>query len=399
MKKIALFLIIVLVVSVCYLGFDQPAKAAPTVVINSYSADTNTSFDYCFGWTTEDLGGADEELDVTTDNLVVGFYSDEIDANKRFDLSGLTISDIEADTELYVYFNSNDCGVTQRAGYEARPAESMANGTDTLEDRDYAFIHNGQPGYTTVIIDIDDDATISPGDDISIGFVTKAGNTVLTPIDSGNYKVLTEQYDDVNNDQLEWWDIQLLYIGGANEINISSTVDPTLSLTLSSAACDLGVFDYNSLSVCEYDVIIQTNATNGYAAYIREDGVLTNAAGDTIDATSGSVTPDGIDATEEYGVGVITTDTVVQSNSDITVPAGKTACDAIPGSGGYQGETSEDMPAFALSTSDTEFVTYTEPVNGTVAGVTTMCHAAKVATDTEAGVYTQVVTITAVGNF
>ncbi|MFA5188826.1 MAG: hypothetical protein WC460_05690 [Patescibacteria group bacterium] len=174
---------------------------------------------------------------------------------------------------------------------------------------------------------------------------------------------------------------------GTNQVNISGTVDPTLTLTLSGTTCALGTLSTTGLSTCSYDTEVSTNADSGYTAYIKADGNLRNATNsitNVADATVGVTNSGGVSTEEEYGISTTNaSSTIVENDSG-------TDCATL------DGQLTTAMPGSALSTSDQSFATATSPVS---ADSTTLCHAAVIMGTTPAGAYAQVVTVTVVGNF
>lgn len=250
----------------------------------------------------------------------------------------------------------------------------------------------------------------TPGGQIT---ATISNSHITTPATEETYTVQVDTYDlgadtafgggdDVSEDSGA-----SAIIVGDSTVTISGTVDPTLTLNLyqegtttTTSTCELGVLESDQISTCSYDVVVTSNATNGYSGYIRQDAAMTNSATDTLDAVAdNNITPTAT-STEEYGVALATVDTL---GGDIGIATeydsgGRTCTDTAPT--GWLDEATSALDAFDLTTSDQEFVTYnTSGIDGTNHGLTTLCHAAAIAGDTEAGVYTQTVTVTVVGNF
>jgi hypothetical protein len=164
------------------------------------------------------------------------------------------------------------------------------------------------------------------------------------------------------------------------QINISASVDPSLTLSLSSTTCGLGTFDSTKVNTCQYNTTVTTNASSGYTAYIRDDGNLRNATNDINDAAGGTTAA----GSEEYGVATSDTDTV-----DITAKETSGNCTILNGG-------SSDVNALALTISDQSYATEDAPVDS---DLVTLCHSASISGTTPAGVYANVVTITIIANF
>lgn len=168
---------------------------------------------------------------------------------------------------------------------------------------------------------------------------------------------------------------------GTNQVQISGTVDPTLTLTLSDTTCGLGALVSTAANTCQYDTTVSTNATSGYTAYIRDDGNLKNATNDINDVAGGTTTV----GTEEYGVATSS------GAGGLDITATESGADCTTANGG-----ASDVNAKALTTSDQSYAAATAPIS---ADVTTLCHSASISGTTPAGVYISTVTITVVGNF
>src|SRR4030043_2005916 len=116
----------------------------------------------------------------------------------------------------------------------------------------------------------------------------------MTPA-AGNYTVVYRWGTGATTDGN---DADLLYVGDANVVLISGTVDPTLSLTLSANTCELGTLSSANIQTCNYSAAIATNASGGYTAYIKDDGNLRDGSNDVNDTSGGTIA----EGTEEYGV-------------------------------------------------------------------------------------------------
>ena len=89
-----------------------------------------------------------------------------------------------------------------------------------------------------------------------------------------------------------------------DQVSVTATVDPTFTFVISSTSCALGTLSTGSVSSCNYSVTTTSNAEDGYATAIVEDGNLRNGTPDIDDVTDGTVTA----GSEEYGVGLTGTD-------------------------------------------------------------------------------------------
>ncbi len=176
-----------------------------------------------------------------------------------------------------------------------------------------------------------------------------------------------------------------MYAIGDNTVDITGTVDPTLSLVLSATSCDLGVLTSSTIETCSYSTTVTTNATSGYTGYLQSDAGLVSGSNEINAVADAAVTA----AAEEYGVGTDTTDTVGATFIDYAATDTCANLDA--------GTTA--VPTGGLNNSAQSYVTASAPVDGSSTGVTTLCHAAAITGTTPAGSYTQTVTVTVVGNF
>jgi len=159
------------------------------------------------------------------------------------------------------------------------------------------------------------------------------------------------------------------------QVTISASVSPSLSVALSSNTCTLGTLSTTTIETCNYNVTVTSNSSGGYVATILDDGNLRSPASDDInDVGVGNI----IDATavEAYGA---STSSSFGSNEIVTY----TDCN----DGATGGDTQE---AKALTTTAQIFAGAAGVANS---DVTTLCHAAAIDTGTQAGEYSQVATI------
>ena len=234
----------------------------------------------------------------------------------------------------------------------------------------------------------------SPWMKVTVAF---ANSHITTPATPNSYIVTATTYDlegdgfgggngDTEEDR---GSVAFDFYNG--DVEITATVDPTLSFTLSSTTCNLNTFSTTNIRTCSYEVTVTTNATGGYSAYIREDDDLKNSAGDMItDTASSYITSGGSGTDEEYGIGVDTQDT-----ADIFPDySGVDSCANL------DNQSSTDLPAEPITGNDQRFATYTDPADGgSNRGQTTICHGAAIIGTTPAGVYSHNVIITITGNF
>jgi len=65
-------------------------------------------------------------------------------------------------------------------------------------------------------------------------------------------------------------------------VQVSATVNPTLTFTVGSTTCDLGVLAANSTGKCSHNMTAASNATSGYAISYIASNTLTSTGSNTI---------------------------------------------------------------------------------------------------------------------
>lgn len=362
-KKLPLIILIIFIFSLTFLSFSQIVKAAPpTITITPQSSDVSTSINYCFGWSSQD------DLDAGK-NIIFRFASE-------FDISSLTAD------EVYFYNGSSDCTTGGRQGEASAVADN---------DRDLVWPMSGDD---QILVQMED--SVSNSTSISVGIVVVSGDTVVTPASAGNYELSMAQYLTGTPNVVDWMENQLLYIGDANDVEISAEVDPTLSMQISSTTCDLGDIVPDEISTCNYYITVSTQSGNGYVSYIHEDtNIQTSGGADDINDAADEGGGSDVDASttsEEYGVSTTETATadIVRIN-DANTSSTFDQTDCI-----YMNDNNVTANATALTTTDKSFALSTGPVSG---DITYLCHAATVTGITAAGVYSHTVTITLVATY
>lgn len=208
-----------------------------------------------------------------------------------------------------------------------------------------------------------------------------------------------------NADTLEDTGVAAIYINttGGNQITITGTVDPVLTMALSTNTCNLGTLRTDAFKSCGYDLTVGTNAINGYDASIKSDGDLRYGSyvihreADGTDSTYGN--NGKIDThtltDSEYGVAVDTTDTSdVYSNASIGSGKDYANCAGVDSQNAY------DVSVGSLNATTAQRIAYaTAAVDASSTGITHICHVAKISGVQAPGAYTQIVTLTVVGNF
>ncbi len=387
-RKFIIFTLLVLLMPLLTILLPLPVNAAPpAITITPVQSAVSTNVDYCFGWASSGLAN--------TDTLFVLFPTNETDANIRFDVEALTAS------EVTFYVGTSTCsGGTSRA---TETGSTDDNGQDkvTIVNRATSWITAGM--YVGIILDLDSlDGTTNPfiiadSTPISIGFANVAGDSVLTPATAGNYKVVLEQIvEGTNPTEVDWFDTQLLYIGDLNKVNITATLDPSISLALDTNTCNLGILAVDAIKACGYTATVTTNIGTGYTGYVEQNhpfqsivnGVTTAITGPGNSVIEGDEDPNPLSGDYgEYGFGIQTDDTT-------SIPEFTGAC------GDYD-DAVTDLPATSLAADNTRyaFASYTAATNGVDHGVTAFCNGVRIKYTTPPGQYDQTLTITIVGNF
>lgn len=154
-----------------------------------------------------------------------------------------------------------------------------------------------------------------------------------------------------------------------DQVVVSATVDPTITLTLSANTVNLGTLSTGSVSTATMTAQTQTNAINGYSATVLEDGELRNGANTIDDVADAAVTA----GSEEYGLGTSDSGQTIAEDDDCN----GTPSTAITGTAKtFGGETAG-------------------PVNETA----TLCFAASITDTTVAGAYSHTLTLISTGLF
>ncbi|XOU93990.1 MAG: hypothetical protein ACNFW9_04040 [Candidatus Kerfeldbacteria bacterium] len=161
-----------------------------------------------------------------------------------------------------------------------------------------------------------------------------------------------------------------------DQVVVSADVEPTITVALSANTIDLGTLSASLISQDGITSTVTTNAANGYSSTVYYDNTLTSVASDTISDTAGGTIVAG---TEEFGA----------SSSD----SGNTIGIWSPTSCADTGTTSN---ATALTASPQTFAAATGAVS---TDATTLCFLASIAGTTEAGTYTNTVTLVTTGLF
>lgn len=239
----------------------------------------------------------------------------------------------------------------------------------------------------TVTIEIGSNATSSG----------TGSNNIVNPGTAGPYSIDIETKADgstvIDNGALA------VPIVDGTDVDITATVDPTLTATLSDTTCGMGDLDITGSEGCSYSTTVSTNVTNGFTSYIAEASTPTDSDGcssgtdcdiemigtpaNTI--SDGDGTLDGDSGNEDYGV--ITSD----SGNTVTNDAN---CAQVNET--YYDDRTDAITVTTLTNSEQDYSAATGPVSS---DVTYICHVIAVSATTEAGSYQHTVRVTTVGNF
>ena len=195
----------------------------------------------------------------------------------------------------------------------------------------------------------------------------------INPTAAGSYSISVVTTNDTG--------AGIAYVGNANDVAVSATVLPNLTLVIDAAdgtkcattsgvtACNLGVLTTAAVNTGNYDVNVGTNSLSGATLRVNDDGNLRNGANDIDDVVDGNLVTAG---TEGYGIGIAATG---------YTEAGIFATDDSP-----------------ITASPVTVATSTGPLDPATSGVT-VTHRATVSTITNAQTYSHLVTWTATATF
>ncbi|OGY42376.1 MAG: hypothetical protein A2Y82_04445 [Candidatus Buchananbacteria bacterium RBG_13_36_9] len=253
-------------------------------------------------------------------------------------------------------------------------------GVGSLTPRGGAFEYNNST-YPHWIRAVFNDATHTHSSN-KITLTINGGGLITLPSSPGAYNINLNIYQ-VGSDYI--WDEDtkedvgaLSYIVGDNNVIISATVDPTLSLDLSSNTCDFGTFDPNNYNTCGYYTTVSTNAAGGYTEYFQQDHKLKISGGHEM-ADVGEYGDWLAIGTETYGF--------VYLND----PSDTAECATYDGTSG-----TETVWVDPISDDEIGINTVAEPVSDSIFSY---CHGLTISSTTPAGIYSQAITVTVIGNF
>ena len=173
----------------------------------------------------------------------------------------------------------------------------------------------------------------------------------------------------------------LAYVGNANDVTVSATVLPNLTLVIDTAdgtacttaagvtSCNLGIITTAAVNTGNYTVNVGTNAASGSTLKVNDDGGLRNGS-DTIDDITENTTVTA--GTEGYGIAITNT--------------------------GYTEVSPFDDDDTPITTSPQTVATTSGPIDPASTGVV-VTHRAAISATTKALTYSHIVTWTATATF
>jgi hypothetical protein len=206
----------------------------------------------------------------------------------------------------------------------------------------------------------------------ALGTASSAGNNIQVEVRTRD-----------NSTQIDSGSLALSLIT-SDQVAVSATVTPTLTVVVAGAPVSLGVLASTSNSYAGITSTVTTNASGGYLSVVKYDATLTSGS-DTIADVTGSP-PDNLAAgTAAYGVSSSQTgNTVGQWDAD------SSNCD------GTTRTTANTVSATSLSTTFKSFASSATPKSSEAA---TLCFLATMSGTTPAGSYTSTSTVVTTARF
>jgi hypothetical protein len=273
-------------------------------------------------------------------------------------------------TSTVVVGTSNSIKVGIPSGYTGTP-------TFTINGNSASSALGTSAGYNNYIL--------TPSVSVSVGTVTIAISGLTSPTSQGNYAFLMQTSTGDTGAAFQ-------YAGNGNVVNVRARIPVNLSFVIRTAddtadtnVCDMGELSVTSVGSCEYRLKVGTNAANGYTVSVSTSGNFTNGSTSLANATAGSTGSSFTAGTELYGAfidegsstkGTVTLDSAYSTSLDGVSYVNNTEAELYSVSRGNNPSSSGDTTNTALVT-----------------------HKAAIASDTDAGYYTQDVTYTVVASF
>jgi hypothetical protein len=210
-----------------------------------------------------------------------------------------------------------------------------------------------------------------------------AGDQQVTNSGAGNDKVMSLATTTAGDVDIDTGSLALSIIA-EDQVEVTATVDPTFTFTISSSTCALGTLSTANVQTCGVTLTTSTNAVGGYTTTVvgtHAGAELNHSNGtDNIDNATGVEVNAG---SEEFGIGTSDSGVDIVTESDCAGADGTSTADAE--SIDANGDNSTASVASASG-----------PVSG---DATTACFAASVAATTVAGSYTATTTFISTGTF
>lgn len=235
------------------------------------------------------------------------------------------------------------------------------------------------PGTLTgaCAVGANDTITVTGVDDLSAttkyGFrVTGSGATLGSPAAGNNIKVtITTNNGSTDIDSATY---ALSFITD-DQVVVTATVDPTLTVTLSGNTAALGTLSTSNVNQAGITSTVSTNAKTGYISLVKYDVTLTSGSNTIPDTAGGTI----VAGTSEYGV------STSDSGVDITTWS-PTACST----------TATTSNATALTTTFQSFASNTAAVSSEG---TTLCFLASTTALQAPGTYQSTATLVTTAKF
>ena len=206
------------------------------------------------------------------------------------------------------------------------------------------------------------------------GFRVVGNVAVLGTADSTGNDIQVEVRTHNGTSQVDAGTLALSLIT-SDQVAVSATVTPTLTVTLSGTTAALGTLSASNVNQAGVDTTVSTNASGGYISMVKYNNTLTSGS-DTVPDTSGGTIAAG---TAEFGA----------SSSDTGNTIGvwsPTACST----------TATTSNATALTTAFQAYAANTVPVSSEA---TTLCFLASITGSQPAGNYTSTATVVTTARF
>lgn len=197
---------------------------------------------------------------------------------------------------------------------------------------------------------------------------------------ANNIKVIVNDYEDSGT--LEDAGTLAVALVADEQIQVSATVDPTLTVALAGDPVDLGTLSTANINYDAVTSTVTTNATSGYVSVVKYNNTLTSGSNTIPDTTGGTIAP----GTSEYGV----------SSSDTDVSSIIATTNTSPACSTTQQTETGTRAASALTTTFKQYAGATAPAS---ADVTTLCFIATIGATQSPGTYTSISTLVTTARF